>query len=43
MNGKKTNCIDDAKVSQGSEGRTGYTELHVMILGDKMTAEIQCK
>ena len=43
MNSEKTNFTDDAKVSQGSEGRTGYTKLHVIILGDKMTAEVQCK
>lgn len=43
VNSEKTNFTDDAKVSQGSEGRTGYKELHVMIFGDKMTAEIQCK
>jgi len=43
VNAEKTNFTDDAKVSLCSEGRTGYKELHVMILGDKTTAEIQCK
>lgn len=43
VNGEKRNFTEDAKVSQGSKGRTGYKKIHVMILGDKMTAEIQYK
>lgn len=43
MNSEKTDVTDDAKVSQGSEGWTGYKKLHLMILGDTITAESPCK
>lgn len=42
MNSEK-NFTDDAKISQGSEGLTGYKKLHLMTLGDKITAEIPRK
>lgn len=34
MNSEKTDFSDDAKLSQGSEGWTGYKKLHLMTLGD---------
>lgn len=43
MNREKTDVIDDARLSQGSEGWTGCKKLHLMTLADKITAEIPCK